>query len=95
VKDIQSEVLVHLLRSSRAIDRTIPCIAEAVGCSYTAVKNHLNVMNKHYQIPWVTVRHITAKEAGRGNSRAKVWTLTAKGREVARYRAKTLRRSRW
>lgn len=83
--DPQSEILVYLLRTNAAKARTVKMIAKAIGRSESTVRNNIAVMSGDYAHPgdpWI--------EAGfsRSAGKATVYTLTDKGREVARYRSR-------
>ena len=85
--DVQSAVLVYLKRNpDGASTRTI---AEAIGCSPTAVRNNLKVIEYRGPYggnPWV-------KSASTPGTRERIWTLTEDGQRVAGYRAATVKRN--
>lgn len=82
VRDPQTLILVHLLRSKSKADRSIRAISTATGVSKTAVRNNLMVLERKTGnlrgTDWV----------GREEGRPMTWVLTDKGREIARMRAR-------
>lgn len=85
--DVQSAVLVYLRENPDGA--SIKEIAEATGCSATAVRNNLLVISRtgfYGGDPWVKVVNGAGIKAG-------IWSLTDDGERVAGYRATTAKRN--
>lgn len=85
MSSVESDVLVHLMREHRSVGRkrTVPVIAATIRHSESAVSGYLKGRR---DLGWVTSARSKEKWM-----QGTVWTLTEKGREVARYRSRNLR----
>ena len=87
VQDPQSEILVALLRARRPL--TVGELVERTGAADSTVRANLGVMSREvaHLEPWVREGPLHLR-----GSKVKRYVLTDRGTEVARYRARGMRR---
>lgn len=86
-QNLQSLVLVHLMRAKRKDQRTVEATATAIGASQGAVRSNLKHIANGFG--WATEEQPSS--VGNRGRVPFIYTLTSEGREVAKSRAKSLR----